>query len=317
MAVSWVAWVGFLIFITAMLALDLGVLQRRAHAPTFRQSLFWSCVWIGLALVFAAGVWYWYGAGSATQFLTGYVIEKALSIDNLFVFVVIFSWFSVPNEQQHRLLFWGVLGALCLRGIFIAGGVLLIHKFAWITWAFGGLLLYTGYKMFTSEHSGFGGESNLFLRVARRVLPISSSYDGQRLVTRRAGVWQVTPLLLALLVIEMSDVMFAVDSIPAIFAVTTDPFIVFTSNVFAILGLRALYFLLVGFLDRLHYLKYGLAAILLFVGLKMVFAHWVHISSLLSLGIILCILTAAALASLISQKRKTARQETVPSPPQS
>jgi len=282
-----------------MLALDLGVLQRRAHVPSFRQSLVWSMVWIGLALLFNAAIWHWYGAAPAIQFLTGYLIEKSLSIDNLFVFVMLFSWFAVPGEQQHRVLFWGVLGALLMRGIFIAGGVALIHRFEWITLVFGALLLYTAWKMLVSDHRHFDGNSNLIARAARRLFPIAEAYDGQRLITRKDGGWKITPLLLVLLVVEMTDIMFAVDSIPAIFAVTQDPFIVFTSNVFAILGLRALYFLLAGFLDRLHYLRHGLAAILVFVGGKMLVAHFFTIPTLLSLGVIVLILAASAAASLL------------------
>jgi tellurite resistance protein TerC len=299
MSAGWGLWIGFIVFIVAMLALDLGVLQRRAHVPSFRQSLVWSLVWIGLALLFNAAIWHWYGAAPAIQFLTGYLIEKSLSIDNLFVFVMLFSWFAVPDEQQHRVLFWGVLGALLMRGIFIAGGVALIHRFEWITLVFGALLLYTAWKMLVSDHRQFDGNSNFIVRAARRLFPVAESYDGQKLITRKEGGWKITPLLLVLLVVEMTDVMFAVDSIPAIFAVTRDPFIVFTSNVFAILGLRALYFLLAGFLDRLHYLRHGLAAILVFVGGKMLVAHFFTIPILLSLGVIVLILAASAAASLL------------------
>ncbi len=314
MAVGWGIWLGFIAFVVAMLALDLGVLQRRAHVPTFRQSLVWSAVWVGLALLFNAAVWYWYGSGPAVQFLTGYLIEKTLSIDNLFVFVMIFAWFAVPTEQQHRVLFWGVLGALLLRGLFIAGGVVLIHKFVWMTWLFGALLLYTAFKMLRSNHQAFDGDSNIVVRAARRFLPVSNSYDGQQMVTRTANGWKLTPLFLALLVVELTDVMFAVDSIPAILAITDNPFIVFTSNVFAIMGLRALYFLLAGFLDRLHYLKHGLAAILLFVGAKMIVGHWIHIPVLASLGVIMGILVIAAVASVL---RPPAKRQTPESASQS
>lgn len=299
MTVGWGTWLGFIAFVVAMLALDLGVLQRRAHVPTFRQSLIWSAVWVGLALLFNGAVWYWYGSGPAVQFLTGYLIEKTLSIDNLFVFVMIFAWFAVPSEQQHRVLFWGVLGALLLRGLFIAGGVVLIHKFVWMTWLFGALLLYTAVKMLKSNHHAFDGDSNIVVKAARRFLPVSDSYDGQRMITHKADGWKLTPLFLALLVVELTDVMFAVDSIPAILAITDNPFIVFTSNVFAIMGLRALYFLLAGFLDRLHYLKHGLAAILLFVGAKMIVGHWIHVPVFASLAVIMGILVIAAIASVL------------------
>jgi tellurite resistance protein TerC len=299
MLAGWEAWFGFTAFVVVMLAFDLGILQRRAHVPTFGQSLILSILWIGLAFLFNVGVWYWYGFEPAMQFLTGYLIEKTLSIDNLFVFVMIFAWFEVPKDQQHRVLFWGVIGALLLRGVFIAGGVMLIHRFAWTTWLFGALLLYTAGKMFRSNHQAFSGGSNLIVKTTRRFLPISNTYDGQRLITRRDGAWKVTPLFLALLVVELTDVMFAIDSIPAILAITDDPFIVFTSNVFAILGLRALYFLLSGFLERLHYLTYGLAAILFFVGTKMISAPWIHVSVVVSLGVIAAILAIAAVASIV------------------
>lgn len=309
MTVSWGIWIGFITFVLAMLALDLGVLQRRAHIPTFRQSLAWSAAWVGLALLFNIAVWHWYGSGPAVQFLTGYLIEKSLSIDNLFVFVMIFAWLAIPSAQQHRVLFWGVLGALVLRGLFIACGVALIHKFTWMTWLFGALLLYTAFRMLKSNHQAFDGESNAVVRIARRFLPFTDSCDGQRMLTRHGGVIKATPLLLALLVVEISDVMFAVDSIPAILAVTSDPFIVFTSNVFAILGLRALYFLLTGFLDRLHYLRYGLVAILVFVGAKMMISYLIHVPVFISLGVIAAILSLATWASAVYPPSKRRIQE--------
>lgn len=314
MTLGWGIWLGFIAFVAAMLALDLGVLQRRAHVPTFRQSLIWSAVWVGLALLFDGVLWYWYGSGPAVQFLTGYLIEKSLSIDNLFVFVMIFAWLAIPSAQQHRVLFWGVLGALLLRGLFIACGIALIHKFVWMTWLFGALLLYTAFRMFRSNHQTFDGESNTVVKIARRFLPFTNSYDGQRMITPQGGVMKATPLLLALVVVEISDVMFAVDSIPAILAVTSDPFIVFTSNVFAILGLRALYFLLAGFLDRLHYLKHGLVAILVFVGAKMMTGYWVHVPILASLGVIVGILGVATWASVSHALKKREVQSAVEPP---
>jgi tellurite resistance protein TerC len=300
---GWVVWAGFIAFVLAMLALDLGVLQRRAHPPSFRESLLWSCVWIGLALLFNVGVYYWHGSVPAMQFLAGYLIEKSLSVDNLFVFVMIFSWFAVPEEHQHRVLFWGVLGALVMRGLFIFGGTILIQTVAWMTYIFGALLIYTAWKMLRSAREQFDGDANLIVRTASRIVPVTSTYDGQRLFTRKEGAWKATPLLLVILVVEATDIMFAIDSIPAIFAVTRDPFIVFTSNVFAILGLRALYFLLAGFLDRLHYLKHGLAAILAFVGGKMLVAHYYAVPVLVSLGVIVLILTVSSTASILRSRR--------------
>ncbi len=299
MNIGWEAWLGFIVFVLVMLVLDLGFLQRRAHTPSFRQALLWSLVWVGLALCFDAAIWYGYGSVYAMQFMTGYIIEKTLSIDNLFVFVMIFDWLAVPGEQQPRVLSWGVIGALILRGVFIAGGVVLIHQFIWMTWVFGALLLFTAFKMLRSKHQTFKGDSNPLVSAARRFLPISASYDGQRMMTLKEGRRKFTPLLLAILVVEVTDIMFAVDSIPAILAVTSDPFLVFTSNVFAILGLRALYFLLVGFLHRLQYLRHGLAAILFFVGTKMITGTWLHIPVFASLLVILAILSAATLASLV------------------
>lgn len=311
MNVGWALWLGFVVFLLGMLALDLGVAQRRAHVPSFRESLAWSAVWVVLAFIFNVGIWYWSGFNPAMQFMTGYLIEKTLSIDNLFVFVMIFAWFAVPNEQQHRVLFWGVLGALILRALFIAGGVFILHKFVWVTWIFGALLIYTGIKMFRAGHRPFDGDSNIVVKTARRFLPVAKSYDGQHLTTRTEGTWKITPLLLVLLVVEATDVMFAVDSIPAILAITDDPFIVFTSNAFAILGLRALYFLLAGFLTRLHYLTHGLAAILLFVGAKMSLSQWVHVPVLLSLGVIIAILLVAAIASILFSRAKKERGERI------
>ncbi|HTZ89425.1 MAG TPA: TerC family protein [Alloacidobacterium sp.] len=299
---DWVIWAGFIAFVLVMFAVDLGILQRRAHTPTFRDSLIWSGVWVGLALLFNAGIYYWRGPEPAMQFLAGYLIEKSLSVDNLFVFIMIFSWFAVPKEHQHRVLLWGVLGALVMRAVFILGGVLLIQKAAWITYLFGALLLYTAWKLLRSAGQKHDG-SNLIIRLASRLLPVTNSYDGQRLISRQEGVWKATPLLLVILIVEATDVMFAIDSIPAIFAVTQDPLIVFTSNVFAILGLRALYFVLAGFLDRLHYLKHGLAAILAFVGIKMLVAHHYPVPVFVSLGVILFILALSSVASILHLRR--------------
>jgi tellurite resistance protein TerC len=253
---------------------------------------------VGLALGFNAAIWYFSGSAYAMQFLTGYIIEKTLSIDNLFVFVMIFDWLAVPIDQQPRVLSWGVIGALVFRAVFISGGVALIHHFFWMTWVFGALLLLTSFKMLRPHDQAFDGNANPFVRIARRFLPISASYDGQRMITLEDGRQKFTIFLLVLLVVEVTDIMFAVDSIPAVIAVTTDPFIIFTSNVFAILGLRALYFLLAGFLHRLQYLRHGLAAILFFIGAKMLVGVWIHIPVLISLLVILGILAVATFVSL-------------------
>lgn len=299
---AWIMWAAFIVIVVGMFVLDLGVLNRRGRSPSFRQSLLWSGVWIGMALLFNAGIYFWRGSEPAMQFLAGYLIEKSLSVDNLFVFVMIFSSFAVPKELEHRVLFWGILGALIMRALFILVGSILIEKVAWATYFFGLLLFYTAWKLLRAPQK-HDGRSNFIVRVASRILPVTDAYDGQRLISRRDGTWKATPLLLVILVVESTDVMFAIDSIPAIFAITQDSFIVFTSNVFALLGLRSLYFLLVDFLDRLHYLKHGLAAILAFVGAKMLLAHHYKVPVFVSLGIIAFILTVSGVASLLYSRR--------------
>jgi tellurite resistance protein TerC len=297
-------WIGFTIFVLAMLALDLGVFHRKAHTVGHREALIWTLVWIGLAVAFNAWIYHEFGAQVGLEFLTGYVLEKSLSVDNIFVFVIIFRYFSVPPAIQHRALFWGILGALVMRAIFILLGAALIENFHWIIYLFGGFLLYTGYKMLNGHDLEVHPERNPVVRLFQRLVPITSQYEGSHMLVRQRGRWMATPLMLVLVVIEGTDLVFAVDSIPAIFAVTRDPFIVYTSNIFAILGLRALYFLLAGAMTKIQYLKVGLGAVLCFVGVKMLISEVYKIPILFSLGVIAGLLGASVLASFIRPMRK-------------
>jgi tellurite resistance protein TerC len=292
-------WIGFTVFILAMLALDLGVFHRKAHAVRIREALVWSIIWISLALLFNAGVYFWFGPERALEFLTGYLIEKALSVDNLFVFLVLFSYFAVPAPLQHRVLFWGIVGALLLRAGFIMAGAALIRQFHWVIYIFGAFLVFTGIKLLAARESEIHPERNLALRLFRRILRCVPDYRGSRFSVKEAGRRYATPLLMVLVAIEATDIVFAVDSIPAIFAITTDPFIVFTSNIFAILGLRALYFLLAGMIGKFRYLKVGLGLVLAFVGIKMLLGGWIHVPIGLSLGVIACLLGLSIAFSLL------------------
>jgi tellurite resistance protein TerC len=294
-------WVLFNLFILLALALDLGVFHRRAHKLSLREAAFWSVVWITLALAFGYFVWHWHGAQRGLEYITGYVIEKALSVDNLFVFLVIFRAFQVDPAVQHRVLEWGILGALVMRGIMIAAGAALISRFHWILPAFGVFLIYTGAHMLWTHGKQFRYEQNPLFRFARSHLRVTQEYHGTKFFIRQAGQLFATPLLLVLIVIEISDVTFAVDSIPAVFGITRDPFIVYTSNVFAILGLRALYFLLADLLQYLRYLAYGLALVLIFIGVKMTVEPWLHIPVLASLAVVGGILLAATIFSLLKR----------------
>jgi tellurite resistance protein TerC len=296
-------WIGFLAFVVAMLAIDLGVFNRKTHAISMKEAAIWSAVWISLALVFNAVLFFWQGSEVALQFLTGYLIEKALSVDNLFVFALIFTLFAVPAQYQHRVLFWGVLGALVMRGVFIAAGAALLHNFEWIIYIFGAFLVYTAIKLATHKETKIEPDKNPLVKLFRRIFPITDTYEGEHFFIRRAGVLMATPLLLVLVMVESTDLVFAIDSIPAIFAVTNDPFIVYTSNVFAILGLRSLYFLLAGALDKFYYLKTALAVILGFVGVKMLIVEFVKIPITLSLVVIAGLLTIAIIASLVRARR--------------
>ena len=295
-------WIAFNLFVLAMLALDLGVFNRKAHAPSHKEAAIWSGVWITLALVFSAGLYIWQGPESGTQFLTGYLIEKSLSVDNIFVFVLIFSTFAVPAAYQHRVLFWGVFGALVMRGVFIALGAALLDAFHWIIYLFGAFLVFTGIRIARHKAQQLHPDKNPLVRLARRFVPITQEYAGARFFVRQAGRSWATPLLLVLLVIESTDLIFALDSIPAIFAVSSDPFIVYTSNVFAILGLRSLYFVLAGIMRRFRYLSLGLAVVLVFVGVKMLLSDLYHVPSILSLAIVAAILVAAVVASLLRER---------------
>lgn len=305
-------WIGFIAFVLAMLALDLGVFHRKAHAVGFKEAGIWSAIWIGLALVAGAGVWWHFGQERGIEFLTGYLIEKSLSIDNLFVFVVIFSAMGVPAQHQHRVLLWGILGALVMRAVMIFAGAAMIARFHWIIYVFGVFLVVTGVRLFLHRNEVASPEDARVTRLVRRVLPSTSRLDGSKFFTVENGRRLATPLLTTLVLIEVSDVVFAVDSIPAVFAITTDPFIVFTSNIFAILGLRALFFLLAGLLEKFRYLKVGLAAVLVFVGLKMTAADVIHVPPLYSLLVVTALLGGAGLASWLRARRSPSPRAPLP-----
>jgi tellurite resistance protein TerC len=294
-------WVGFNAFVLVMLAVDLFVFHREAHEVRVREAAAWSLIWIALAVLFGAGVYRLMGREAGLEYFTGYLIEKALSIDNIFVFVLIFSFFRVPPRYQHRVLFWGILGALVMRGAMIVAGAYLIQQFHWIIYVFGAFLVFTGIRMATHSEHDLDPESNLAIRLVRRLMPITSVYDGQRFFVReqvgQATRLVATPLFVVLVLVETTDLIFAVDSIPAIFAITQDPFIVYSSNVFAILGLRALYFLLADVIERFHYLKIGLSAVLVFVGLKMLTVDLYKVPIGVSLGVIVLVLGVSVAAS--------------------
>lgn len=296
-------WGGFTVFILGMLALDLGVFHRRVHAVSAKEALAWSAMWIALSLVFNAGVYAYFGPVKGLEFLTGYLIEKALSVDNIFVFLLIFTYFAVPKAYQHRLLFWGVLGAIVMRVIFIVAGAALLNAFHWVIYIFGGFLVFTGIKILLQRNGESDPSKNLFLRVFRRLLPVTEDVKGFKLVVRRKGRWMVTPLMLVLLTVEGTDLVFAMDSIPAIFAVTSDAFIVFTSNIFAILGLRSLFFLLADVMDKFRYLKVGLGLVLAFVGAKMLISGFFEVPIGLSLLVIAGLLGVSIAASLLVRDR--------------
>ena len=302
-------WLGFTLLVAGLLFLDLGVLNRRAHILTFKEAMSWSLGLIAIALLFGLFVIWREGAQAGLEYYTGYLIELSLSVDNLFVFILIFQYFSVPAEAQPKVLKWGILGAIVMRFLMIALGALLLERFHWIVYVFGGILVITGVRMFTQQEAHIEPERNPVVRLARRILPFTSAYDGTRFFCQNvAGKRFATPLLLVLIVVEWSDLVFAIDSIPAIFAITRDPFLVYSSNVFAILGLRALFFVLAGMMDKFAYLKPGVAIILVFVGVKMLASQWVKIPTALSLLIILMILAAAVALSL----RRTARESRLP-----
>jgi tellurite resistance protein TerC len=308
--IDWKFWLFFNLFVLAMLALDLGVFHRKSHEVKFKEALAWTGVWISLALVFNFGLWrYWdviapgseYSGGQAgLAFLTGYLIEKALSVDNIFVFILVFAYFHVPSKYQHKVLFWGIIGALIFRAIFIFSGIALLEKFHWMIYVFGALLIFTGIKMVTQKDKEIDPEKNPVIRIFRKIMPVTPEFVGDQFFTVINAKTFATPLFITLIFIEMTDVVFAVDSIPAILAITKEPFIVYTSNVFAILGLRSLYFALSGIMNLFHYLHYGLAAILVFVGGKMVLADIIgKVPVSVSLGFIAGVLLLSIVASLL------------------
>jgi tellurite resistance protein TerC len=292
-------WVGFLVFVLGMLALDLGVFHKKAHAISLKEAGAWSAVWVSLAALFNIGLYAWFGSERALEFTTGYLLEKALAVDNIFVFVVIFAAFGIPAVDQHRVLFWGVLGALLMRAAFIVLGATLLERFHFTIYVFGGLLVVTGIKLLLQKEAEIHPERNFAVRLFKKILPVTHELHGHHFTVVQDGKRVATPLLLALVAVEVSDVIFAVDSIPAIFAVTTDPFIVFTSNIFAILGLRSMYFLLAGIITKFHYLKVGLSVVLIFVGAKMLLMDIYKLPILVSLGAIAGILGASVAASLL------------------
>jgi tellurite resistance protein TerC len=297
-------WTYFFVFVSAILILDLAVFGRKGHVATPRQSALWTLVCISLAGLFSAWLFWQFGTKVGLEFVTGYLIEYALSVDNLFVFLVIFNFFAVPPQFQRRALFWGILGAVVLRGAFILAGTALVARFEWTLYLFGAFLVWTGIKLIGAGEEAISIETNPAVRLARRFLPVTSAYHGEKFFVRVDGKLLATPLFLVLVVIDVVDVVFAVDSIPAVFGVTHDPFLVFTSNMFAILGLRALYFLLADFMDRFHYLKYGLGLVLAFVGTKMLVAGWYHVPIGLSLGVIVLLLGGSVLASFFFPPKK-------------
>ncbi|HUQ49205.1 MAG TPA: TerC family protein [Terriglobales bacterium] len=292
-------WVAFNVFVVVMLALDLGVFHRKSHVVKFKEALVWSAVWISLAGAFAVLVYYWRGQEAGLQFVTGYLIELSLSVDNLFVFLILFSYFKVPDVHQHKVLFWGIVGALLMRVIFILGGVALINRFHWIIYVFGAFLVYTGIKLAVQDETDIHPETNPVLKWFRRTFPMTKDYEGGNFFVVKDGKRFATPLFAVLLVVETTDLLFAVDSIPAILAITRDPFIVYTSNVFAILGLRSMYFALAGLMAIFHYLNYGLAAILVFIGAKMLASSYYKIPIVVALGVVASFLALSIVASIL------------------
>jgi len=292
-------WVLFAVVILGLLALDLGIFHRKSHTVKMREALTWSGVWIALALIFNGFIYYTRGPVPAMEFLTGYLVEEALSVDNLFVFLMVFSFFRVPAEYQHKILFWGIIGALVMRAAFILAGIALIQQFHWVIYIFGAFLIITGIKMLSNDDDEINPERNPVLRLFRRVMPVTDNYDRDNFFVRKDGRLFATPLFIVLLMVETTDVIFAVDSIPAILGITTDPFIVYTSNVFAIMGLRSIYFALAGLMQIFHYLKYGLCAILVFVGTKMLISEIYKIPVVVALGTIIGVLLLSILASVI------------------
>ncbi|MBK7965674.1 MAG: TerC family protein [Bacteroidetes bacterium] len=296
-------WVGFNVFILALLAFDSLIINKKEKEVTFKESILWVAFWSALALAFNGLVYYWFGPEKAFEFLTGYVIEWSLSVDNLFVFIVIFNYFKVPKMYQHRVLFWGILGALILRGTFIVVGVALFEKFDWMIYIFGGILLFTGIKMlFQKDEEDPKLDNNIFVRACKAILPVTDQYHGKYFFVKENLKWVATPLFIVLVVVDFTDLVFAVDSIPAVLSISSDPFIVYTSNVFAILGLRSLFFALSGMMDLFKYLKYGLAIILSFVGVKMLISKFYHIPVEWALFVVVMVLAVSILLSQMKNR---------------
>jgi tellurite resistance protein TerC len=300
-------WILFNLFVLGMLALDLGLLRRPGHTVKFREALAWTLIWVGLAGAFALLVYSRYGHATGVEFVTGYVIELSLSVDNLFIFILIFRFFRVAPEHQHKVLFWGIVGALVMRAAFIVVGIGLIRRFHWITYIFGALLVYSGIKLFRQHEAGIEPQNNPVLRLFRRWVPTTENYEGDKFVVRRGRLY-ATPLLVVLVLVESMDLVLATDSIPAVLAITLKPFIVYTSNVFAVLGLRSMYFLLAGMMELFHYLHYGLAAILIFVGAKMLVSNYYPIPTLAALGVVGGVLLISVLASLLHPQNQRQKQ---------
>jgi len=320
--VPWSWWVGFNLFVVVMLVLDLKVFHRHAHVIRMREALLWSCFWVGLALAFALGLFLLQGRllregillgeRPALEFLTAYIIEESLSVDNLFVFLVIFGFFRVPEQYQHRVLFWGILGAILMRAAFILVGTAVIHRFHWAIYIFGAFLVYTGIRLAFEREKEIHPEKNIILKVVRRFVPVTREFHNGYFTVRENGVRKITPLLVVLLVLETTDIVFAVDSIPAVLAITRHPFLAYTSNLFAVLGLRSIFFALAGLMRMFHYLGRGLAFILVFIGTKMLISRYVHVPIGLALGVVLATLSLSVLASLLFRKRT----DVPPPPPQ-
>lgn len=297
-------WGFFILFVLVVLALDLGVFNKKSHTVGFKESMIWSAVWISLAMVFNVIIYYWRGADDSMLFLTGYVIEKSLSVDNLFVFLLIFGYFKIPNEYQHKVLFYGILGALVMRAFFIWAGIAILERFSWVIYIFGAFLVVSGIKMLMPQSDDHDLEKSWVITWTKKIFPTSPHFHGDKFFVRLNGVMTITPLFITLIFVEFSDLVFAIDSIPAIIGITNDPFLVFTSNVFAILGLRALYFALKGFADAFHYLKYGLSIILMFIGVKMLITKWYHMPVSITMTVIFVVLSGSIVASIISNNNK-------------
>jgi tellurite resistance protein TerC len=294
-----ILWIVFGVIMLGMAILDLGVLNRRAHEVKMKEALIWCAIWIGLALLFNLGIYFTQGSEKALLFLTGYIVEESLSVDNLFVFLVVFSFFQVPKIYQHKILFWGIIGAMLMRALFIGVGVSLMHQFHWIIYVFGVFLVYTGIKLLGKKDEEIDPEKNPVIRLFRKIMPVTPAFEKDRFFIRKDNRIWATPLFIVLLVIETTDVIFAVDSIPAILAITTDSFIVYTSNIFAVMGLRAMFFALAGFMQMFHYLNYGLAVVLTFIGVKMLLADAYKMPVGVALGVILGVLTVSVVASIL------------------